>query len=72
MKTFLLHIFISLLGLFIVLFHVSCTQDILGVNRSTRMSIYGDIINVAGHPEIGEPLKAVARELDKQPKKVTP
>jgi len=50
----------------------SCAQRIAGIDRSTRMIIYGDILDIAGHPEIGEPLKAIARTLGKQPLKVMP
>jgi len=53
-------------------FLASCSQTILGLNRGQRMTIYGDVLDIAGHPELGEPLKAIARTLDKQPREVKP
>ena len=50
----------------------SCSQTILGLNRGQRMTIYGDVLDIAGHPELGEPLKVIARTMDKQPRAVTP
>ena len=47
----------------------SCANDIAGLNRTERLTIYGDLLDVAGHPEIGEPLKRIAKTLGKQPLK---
>jgi len=47
----------------------ACTNDIAGLNRGQRLIIYGNVLDVAGHPEIGEPLKAIAKTFTKNPVK---
>jgi len=48
---------------------MACTHDIAGLNRSQRLILYGDVLDLAGQPEIGEPLKALAKTFAKQPVK---
>ena len=45
----------------------SCADTVMGLTRMERLTIYGNVLNVAGHPEIGEPLKRVAKTFAKQP-----
>jgi hypothetical protein len=45
----------------------SCADTVMGLTRTERLTIYGDIFDVAGHPEIGVPLKRVAKTFAKQP-----
>lgn len=51
----------------------SCTQDFAGLSRGERLRIYGAALDLAGHPEIGGPVSAVGRDLErrdgKQPRK---
>lgn len=48
---------------------LACLLTACGTTRPERLIIYGAVLDVAGHPEIGEPLRALAKTLGKQPVK---
>jgi len=56
----------KLLPITLALMLTACTNNIAGLNRRQRMIIYGDVLDLAGHPEIGEPLRALAKTFAKQ------
>jgi hypothetical protein len=45
------------------------TLTACGTTRSQRMILYGTALDIAGQPEIGEPLRALAKTFAKQPVK---
>jgi len=45
----------------------SCTGTFMGLTRTERLIIYGDVLDVAGHPELAEPMRRIAKTLGKQP-----
>gem|GEM_PF-3431441 len=59
----------KLMSLIFACMLTACTNDIAGLNRSQRMIIYGDVLELAGHPEIGEPLRVLAKTFAKNPVK---
>ncbi|MEI6871831.1 MAG: hypothetical protein WCL08_06060 [Verrucomicrobiota bacterium] len=47
----------------------ACQGTFLGLDRAQRFNIYGNVLDLAGHPEFGEPLKLVAKTMAKNPVK---
>jgi len=59
----------------LILLLTSCQQRILGLSRGDRVILYGEALDVAGHPEIGIPAQIIGQRLktlDKQPAIITP
>lgn len=52
----------------------SCAQDIAGLTRNERLTIYGSALTLAGKPELGAVAYALRRPTTaaKQPVNVTP
>jgi hypothetical protein len=42
----------------------SCQQKFMGLSRGDRVIIYGDVLDVAGHPEIGIPAAMIGKRLN--------
>lgn len=52
----------------------SCSQDIAGITRNDRLTIYGTALSLAGKPDLGSIAYGLRRPVTgaKQPRRITP
>ncbi len=64
----------KLLAAFVACFVPSCAQDIAGLTRNECLQVYGDVLTLAGNPELGKIAHGLKRPVTsaKQPVEVAP